>query len=262
MGGAIFVMDGGSLVVRGGLTIAGNAVAAGIHTAGSAGDGSALGNGLFLNGRGYVRFSPGAGQTEHVFNATDDEKGVEGFLGYKLPAGFTPGDYGLIKSGMGTLVLSAANFYSGGTILKGGTLDITGFAGWGHITFAGTAKLEIANSAFLSFIGFPEVIDFFGKHDVLDLTGLKFHRGAHASYQNDVLTVHSGSVTDNLVLNSPLGSHFVAAKDGHGGTKITLDPPPASAHAVSSPAGHDLSGEWAGGLSASSHHMSDFLLAA
>jgi len=70
------------------------------------------------------------------------------------------------------------------------------------------------------------------------------------------LTVHSGRVTDELVLNSPLGTQFVAAKDGHGGTKITLGPPPAAAHAVAS-AGHDLSGEGAGDFSASGNHMSD-----
>jgi autotransporter-associated beta strand protein len=263
MGGAIFVMDGGSLVLRGAITIAGNTVAAGTH-GNSAHDGSAFGDGLFLNGTGHIRFNPGAGQTEHVFNAIDDEQGVVALLGYTPPVGFTPGNYALIKSGKGTLVLSADNFYSGGTVLKAGTLDVTGLAGTGGITFAGVAKLEIANSAILFGLGFPGKINFFGKHDVIDLTGLHFHAGAHASYQaaGGVLTVHSGSVTDELFLNSPLGTHFLAARDGHGGTKITLDPPPATAHAVTSLAGHDLSGEWAGDLSASSNHMSDFLFAA
>ena len=76
------------------------------------------------------------------------------------------------------------------------------------------------------------------------------------------LTVHSGRVTDELVLNSPLGTQFVAAKDGHGGTKITLDPPPATVHAMASLAAHDLSGEWAGDVFAGCNHMSDFLFAA
>jgi hypothetical protein len=259
MGGAVFVMDGGSLVVRGAVTIAGNTVAAGTH-GGIASDGSAFGDGLFLNGTGYVRFNPAAGQTEHVFNAIDDEQGVEAFLGYTPPAGFTPGSYGLIKSGKGTLVLSADNFYSGGTILKAGTLDVTGFAGLGHITFARAAKLEIGNSALLFGLGFPDVIDFFGRGDVLDLTGLHFHAGAHASYQTagGVLTVHSGSVTDELFLDSPLGTLFIAAKDGHGGTKITLAPPHAASVASLSP--HSVSAQHWIADSAGAHHVADYLI--
>ena len=37
--------------------------------------------------------------------------------------------------------------------------------------------------------------------------------------------MHSGHVTDTLTLLSPTGTHFIAANDGHGGTKVTLDPP-------------------------------------
>jgi hypothetical protein len=99
MGGAIFVMDGGSLFAGGVITLTGDTVAAGRHT-GSASDGSAFGGGLFLQGSGTLRFSPGLGQTEHVSNAIDDQTGVEE-NGYTLPAGFTPGSYRLIKSGLG-----------------------------------------------------------------------------------------------------------------------------------------------------------------
>jgi autotransporter-associated beta strand protein len=124
MGGAIFVMDGGSLTTRDSITIAGNSVAAGANS-GFAEDGSAFGGGLFLNGNGTVRFNPGSGQTEHVFNAIDDEAGVVA-NGYTPPGGFTPGNYNLVKSGLGTLVLSADNAYSGATIIKAGTLTING----------------------------------------------------------------------------------------------------------------------------------------
>ena len=39
------------------------------------------------------------------------------------------------------------------------------------------------------------------------------------------MRVHSGLVTDNVVLLSPAGTSFAVASDGHGGTKVMLDPP-------------------------------------
>jgi autotransporter-associated beta strand protein len=124
MNGAIFVMDGGSLTARGAITVTGDHVAAGTHT-GSAHDGSAFGAGMFLNGNGTVRFSPGIGQKEHVSDAIDDEAGVVA-NGYAPPGSFTPGSYNLIKSGLGTLVLSADNAYSGANTVEAGTLTVNG----------------------------------------------------------------------------------------------------------------------------------------
>jgi autotransporter-associated beta strand protein len=225
MGGAIFVMHGGSLITRGTVTVTGNTVAAGTHT-GSASDGSAFGDGLFLNGNGTIRFSPGLGQTEHVSNAIDDEAGVVA-NGYVPPGGFTPGNYSLVKSGLGTLVLSAHNAYSGGTILKLGTLDLQAIsaAGIGDITFAAhsQATLQIRNAALSNHI-FNNPIDAFGDHDTLELIGLHFHAGAKATYHKVThdLTVHSEGVTDTLTLLSPHGTHFEAASDGHGGTDVFL----------------------------------------
>jgi autotransporter-associated beta strand protein len=132
----------------------------------------------------------------------------------------------LVKVGNGTLKLSGAgNTYSGGTTLEAGALDLAavGAAGPGAISFAGPATLTIENSA-LSAHHFGNPIDFFAKHDVLDLTGLKFHAGATAIYHKaaHTLTVHSGHVTDTLTLLSPLGAHFHAATDHHGGTDVFL----------------------------------------
>jgi hypothetical protein len=61
-GGAIFVMGGGNLTVRGGIKVAGNSVVAGA-SASAAQDGRDFGGGLFLNGNGSIRFSPSSGQT-------------------------------------------------------------------------------------------------------------------------------------------------------------------------------------------------------
>ena len=132
----------------------------------------------------------------------------------------------LVKVGRGKLKLSGAgNTYTGGTILEAGKLDVAavGAAGTGSVTFDGKATLKIENAA-LSSRHFGNPIDLFGKHDVLDLTGLHFHAGATATYHkaSHHLTVHSGPVTDTLTLLSPLGTHFAAASDHHGGTDVFL----------------------------------------
>ena len=218
-------MDSGSLIVRGAITVVGDTVTAGTHS-GTGTDGSAFGAGVFLQGNGAIRFSPGRGQTEHVLNAIDDQVGVEA-NGYLPPGGFTPGSYRLIKSGLGTLVLSADNAYTGGTTLKLGTLELAAVtaAGTGDITLAPNshATLRIDNAAFSSDV-FSNTIDSFGRHDILDLHGLHFRVGATAAYDNAIqqLSVHSGSVTDVLFMNSPHGTHFSVASDHHGGTDVFL----------------------------------------
>jgi autotransporter-associated beta strand protein len=175
----------------------------------------------------------------------------------------------LVKTGLGTLTLShAGNTYSGGTTLIKGALELAavGAAGTGAIAFGpgSHAKLKIENAALSGHV-FGNEIDFFGKHDVLDLTGLHFHHGAKAIYQKatDLLTVHSGHVTDKLTLVSPHGTHFTAANDGHGGTKVTLDPRAITAHAVVSLSSHALIGEdWATQIDGSANHTGDFLFVA
>jgi autotransporter-associated beta strand protein len=263
MGGAVFVMQGASLTIVGKTLFIGDSAQGG--TAGGGGtDGQAFGGGMFLEGNGTIRFSPRLGQTEHVFNAIADEAGVGG----------ASGSYTLIKAGLGTLVLSADNSYSGGTILKAGTLEVSAqFAAGGGpaaistITFAGSATLKIDNGALSDPFDhtFAFGINSLGKHDALDLTGLHFHHGATARYDTatDDLFVHSGSLTYELGLQSPHGTHFAVANDGHGGTKVTLDPPGAAAHASALFAGHDLGPcGWAGDHTASGAHMSDFLFTA
>jgi len=135
----------------------------------------------------------------------------------------------LVKVGPGTLKLSyPGNTYSGGTILEGGAFDVAaiGAAGTGGIAFAGKATLEIEKASFSGHV-FGNPIYFFGKHDVLDLTGLHFHAGATATYHKAAhhLTIHSASITDTLTIlspHSPHGTHFEAASDHHGGTEVFL----------------------------------------
>jgi hypothetical protein len=67
-------------------------------------------------------------------------------------------------------------------------------------------------------------IDFFGKGDILDLSGLHIDAGATATYNaaSHHLAVHSGSVTDTLTLLDPLRTHFAVATDHHSGTDVFL----------------------------------------
>ena len=123
---------------------------------------------------------------------------------------------------------------------EAGTLDVAavGAAGTDSIGFAGKATLKVDNAA-LSGHAFTNPIDFFAKHDMLDLIGLKFHHGASAKYHKatGLLTVHSGHVTDTLTLEPSflVGAHFRASNDRHGGTKVTVVTPATIQHAVASP---------------------------
>ena len=148
----------------------------------------------------------------------------------------------LVKRGPGTLTLShAGNTYSGGTYVQGGTLDLAavGAAGTGFVQCTQPATVKIENQAmsgrvFANPIGFE-----LGIKSIIDLAGLKFHPGATAKYHpaGHHLTVHSGHVTDTLILEPSflVGAHFHASSDRHGGTKVTVVTPATIQHAVASP---------------------------
>jgi autotransporter-associated beta strand protein len=176
----------------------------------------------------------------------------------------------LVKLGAGTLTLShTGNAYTGGTFLAAGALDLAalGSAGSGAITFAGAATLKIENAALSGHV-FGSPIVSFANHEVIDLKGLKFHAGASATYQpaSHRLTVHSGHVTDTLLLLSPAGTHFHVARDPHGGSKVTLAPAPHHAVVASLDGG-----DWTGAHPAAdlaqpgrdqTYHPADFLFVA
>ena len=118
LGGAIFIMEGGVLNVTGPLTVNGNNVAAGAAGGITSSGGAAFGAGLFFQGNGTVTFAAGAGETITLSNAIADQTGSGG-----LPT--RPGALALVKNGAGTLVLAAANTYSGGTTFNAGVVSIT-----------------------------------------------------------------------------------------------------------------------------------------
>ncbi|KZB62115.1 hypothetical protein AUP42_03920 [Thalassospira lucentensis] len=117
-GGAIFVMDGATLTIAGTLTVNNNTVTGGNGGTGAAGtaeDGSAFGDGVFLQGSGTLTFNPDTGNTQTLANTITDQAGSGG-----------TGSWALTKNGAGTLTLSAANSYSGATNLSAGTLSLSG----------------------------------------------------------------------------------------------------------------------------------------
>jgi autotransporter-associated beta strand protein len=137
------------------------------------------------------------------------------------------GEGGFIKRGTGTLLLRSTNSYAGGTILKGGTLEIAAprAAGTGAITFAGAAELKIEQRALTHHV-LHNPIRHFAHDDVLDFSGLTFQPGAAATFHpgSHALTVHSGLVTDTVRLISPGGTQFTVTDDGHGGSEVMLAP--------------------------------------
>ncbi len=122
-------------------------------------------------------------------------------------AGTIAGSGRLFVAGTGALTLSAANTFSGGTTIAGGTLDLAAHnaAGTGAIHFQG-GTLAIDDTV-LSSNAFANEIFGFELGDTIDLTGLGFTSGAHVAFKAGRLDVTSGGTTDLLTLG---GSHAAA----------------------------------------------------
>ncbi|WP_175561896.1 autotransporter domain-containing protein [Kaistia soli] len=118
MGGAIFVEQGGSLALTGPLNVSGNTAAGGAGGAGYATGvkGGAAGSGIFLAGNGTLTIEPATGQTYNIADAIADQTGSGG-------TGAAAGSWALVKDAPGTLILTGANTYSGGTTVNNGTLQ-------------------------------------------------------------------------------------------------------------------------------------------
>ncbi len=95
---------------------------------------------VVLNNSGGVTFNVGAGATLNVSGNFANSNGA---------------DNALVKTGSGTMVLSASNTYSGGTTIGGGTLNINADAALGavpaspttNLTFSGNGTLQAGAAA-------------------------------------------------------------------------------------------------------------------
>jgi hypothetical protein len=136
-GGAIFVADGGQLTVDGGL-INGGTVTGGAAGGPDAGPGSAYGSGIFIDGDTTVSLATPTGTTLTISNVIADEQGSGGI-----------GKGTLAIGAGGTIDLAATNTFTGGVVIKGGTLELSapGAAGSGQITFDASGDPTLAFDA-------------------------------------------------------------------------------------------------------------------
>ena len=133
-GGDVFVQQGGSLTIQDS-TLNLGAVAGGSGSTSASGSGDAFGSGLFIQGHDRVTLDALAGQMVAVAGVIADEHGS---------IASDPAEGSLLIDGPGDVVLSALNTFTGGTQLDDGTLtlNVTGAAGGGPITFGGAALLQ------------------------------------------------------------------------------------------------------------------------
>ena len=237
-GGDIFVQAGASLTfgdISAPVPFAGGSmVGAGTVNGGTGGaNGQAFATGIYLQGNNpkALTFSPANGETTTVAGVIGDDKGST-TIG---APGYTEGTAGITLNGPGTLVLTAANTYTGGTTIKAGTLELgNGGSIKGNVKFAGanaTLQLDTANS--FNFNQFGGIIKGFSSGDVIYLPSeplpgpnpLPPGFNPLAWKQNGptgTLSIIDGTTTlDTFTLAGKytLGD-FLASTDGRGGTKI------------------------------------------
>ena len=132
-GGAIFVRQGATLTMTdGGITggvVAGGAPGAktGVSSSGTTGQG--IGSGMFL--AGSANYSVSTGNTITISDT------IGGGIDPLITGGFT-------KSGDGTLILTGANSYTGGTTVSAGTLLVSNTSGSG----AGAGNVTVGGGIF------------------------------------------------------------------------------------------------------------------
>ncbi|MBN8535102.1 MAG: autotransporter domain-containing protein, partial [Rhizobiales bacterium] len=121
-------------------TVSGGVVAGGT----GANNGSAFGSGFFLHGNGALVFNPGTSETRTISDVIADQTGNGG-------TGANAGSWSITKNGAGTLVLGAANTFSGGATLNAGSLRLLNntSAGTGAITANGSV-ISYGNGVTLS----------------------------------------------------------------------------------------------------------------
>jgi uncharacterized protein with beta-barrel porin domain len=115
LGGAIYIQQDAQLIMQDGVSFSGNSTSPGIGgTATNSGtNGSSLGQDIFIQSGGNLTF-----QINNALTLSNPIEGA-GFLSYATMPG-------VIMSGTGTVGLTGANTYLGGTLIQSGTLNLNG----------------------------------------------------------------------------------------------------------------------------------------
>jgi hypothetical protein len=157
-GGAIFVVEGGNLLIAGNLRISGGAVNGG---SGIPYGGAPAGTGVFLQGNGVLNFDPSVNDIQVVSDEIADEIGTA----ITPPIGYSPGSWAINLVGAGTLVLSAHESHAGETIVSNGTLKLDGVTASdvfvstdGTLTGSGTANAIDSSGIFAPGATHPSVV--------------------------------------------------------------------------------------------------------
>ncbi len=213
LGGAVFVREGGTLILNDTAFQGSYTVIGGIAGGSGATAGQAHGAVMFLDAGTSTTIGVSSGNTITI-DANDAIAGAGA----------------LTKAGGGTLVLGGTSSYTGGTLLNGGTLhlEVAKAAGTGQITFgAGSQTLSLENATFAS-VGsdnyvFQNVMQAFGPGDAIDLTGVD-PTNVSISYNagTGFLAVSAGSLTYAFMVLKPSSVDFVTESDGAGGMRIVL----------------------------------------
>ncbi|WP_306577633.1 VCBS domain-containing protein [Bradyrhizobium sp. SRS-191] len=200
-GGAIFVQQGGTLIFAGSGSEQNDGVTGGTTTGFDAHAGAAYGSGIFLQGDQTITFAPDAGHSITLAGVIADMTGSHDASG-QTGAGH------LLLDGGGTLVLGAANTFTGGITIENGTLDLIahGAAGAGAISFSPADHAALEFSA----VNAPtNAIENFGTRDQIIVDG--FHATSE-SYSNGVLVLNGASGSVSVTVG---GSDLHALSDFH-----------------------------------------------
>jgi autotransporter-associated beta strand protein len=243
--GSLIVDGGGSVLLAGSNTYTGGTMVTGSSTTLQISEDDNLGSGGTLGlGAGAVlellSFTSGTYSITHAITVAGDpiflvDTGANVTFTGVISDGSSAGTVELNSVVFGgTLVLDAANTYTGGTIIDAGTLEIAvaGAAGTGGITFAPAADptLQIDGAAFPANTTFTNTIFGFAQGDDIDLRGLGFHSSYHADLgAGNVLVVTAGSSTYDFNLDQSqdfTGDFFHLAPDNYGATLVFEDQTP------------------------------------
>ena len=220
-------MAGASLTIEGGSLGAGT-VTGGLGAGGGV-NGQAFGGGLFLQGDETITLAPAARTVETISGVIADQTGSGGTGGYG-------GAGGLILNGAGTLDLTAANTYTGGTTIDRGVLELANAtaAGSGGINFAsssGEIEYAAAGANLANSISGFGPIGSSASSDAIDFSTVAYATGDTAVDTNGTVAIENSATSTIATFNvsGPYTSaNFKVGADANGDVLVTYVNAPVS----------------------------------